>query len=421
MSNTNTDESVVVIGAGIIGIACAHYLAADGRKVIVLDKGAIAGGCSHGNCGHVIPSHVLPLNSPGAMKAAILSLFDRAAPFRVKPQLKPSFLWWMMQFARYCTNARMLEGARCLKTILDSSFDEFESLLKEGVFSCDWKKSGLLYLYQSQRAFDDFAKTDALLTERFGVSAQPITGEELPGFDPAIKSGLAGGFFYQNDALLRPDMLARTWAATLRERGVEFVEYCDVHGFQKEGQRIKSVKTSKAAFCADHIVLAAGALSGALAKEFDCAIPVIPGKGYSVTVSRPARSPKTSVVLPERNVAITPFDDGLRFGSMMEFVGYDNTIPAYRVRQLKESATSYLHSAVPTGHEEEWFGWRPMTWDSLPIISRTPKLSNAVVATGHGMLGVMLAPGTGRLTAEILGERPRHIPDQPFSLARFAN
>jgi len=387
----------------------------------VLDKGSVAGACSHGNCGHVIPSHILPLNSPGAMKAAIASLFDSTAPFRVKPQLKPSFLWWMVQFARHCTHRRMLEGANHLKTILDSSFTEFEELLKEGAFKCEWRKSGLLYVYKSQRVFDDYVKTDALLTQRFGVAARRIAGDELPVFDPALKPGLAGGFFYQNDALLRPDLLATTWATQLRGKGVEFVEHCDVHGLEKEGARIKTVKTSKGDFCTDDVILAAGALSSTLAAEFDCAIPVLPGKGYSVTVPRPTQCPKTSIVLPERNVAITPFAEGLRFGSMMEFVGYDDAIPAYRVRQLKESANSYLQTAAPVTHDEEWFGWRPMTWDSLPIIGRAPKLANAVIATGHGMLGVMLAPATGRLTAEILGERPRHIPDQPFSPIRFTN
>ncbi len=421
MSRRPSDGSVIVIGAGIIGIACAHYLARAGRQVTVLDQGTIAGACSHGNCGHIIPSHVLPLNTPAALKTGILSLFNPAAPFRVKPQLRPSFNYWMMQFARRCTRGHMLQSAAHLKSILDSSFKEFEKLFGEGALDCDWRKSGLLYAFKSKRSFDEFAKTDTMLTRHFGVTAARIEGDALAVFDPALKPDLAGGFFYEQDALTRPDQLASAWVRQIREDGVEFVEHCEVQTLEKESGKIKNVTTSKGVYSADGIVLAAGAFSGAFAKELECSIPILPGKGYSLTVPRPEQCPRTSVIMPERNVAITPFSNGLRFGSMMEFVGFDDSIPKARMRQLKESGMAFLCAPPADGDKEEWFGWRPMTWDSLPIIGRAPKLKNVLIATGHGMLGLMLAPATGRLIAEMLEDRPRHIPDAPFSPARFNN
>ncbi len=421
MSRNNANGSVVIIGAGIIGIACAHYLAQAGRQVTVLDRGTIAGACSHGNCGHIIPSHVLPLNAPAALKTAMLSLFNPKASFRVKPQLRPSFINWMMQFAMHCTQRRMLDGAAHLKSILDSSFKEFEALNEQGTLDCDWRHSGLLYAFKSKRGFEDFAKTDAMLARQFGVRAQRIEGDALSTFDPALKPDLAGGYFYEQDALTRPDRFAAAWVQRLRDTGVEFVEHCEAQSLEKTDGKITRVTTSKGVYGADDIVIAAGALSGGFAKELACSIPVLPGKGYSLTVPRPAQCPKTSVILPERNVAITPFSDGLRFGSMMEFVGFDNSLPQHRMRQLEESGTAYLRTAPPDGAREEWFGWRPMTWDSLPIIGPVPKLNNAFIATGHGMLGLMLAPATGRLIAEMLDKRPVHIPDAPFSPARFNN
>jgi len=218
---------------------------------------------------------------------------------------------------------------------------------------------------------------------------------------------------------LRPDMLAITWADQLRRNGVQIIEHCEVLGVEKDVARINLVKTSKGDFATSDVILAAGALCGTLGAMFDCDIPVIPGKGYSVTISRPEKCPKTSLVLSEKNVAITPFSDGLRFGSMMEFVGYDDSIPDHRLRQLTQSADAYLDIDSSQPPEKPWFGWRPMTWDSLPMIGRLPNLKNGAIATGHGMLGVMLAPATGRLIAEIIGERPRHIPDAPFSPSRF--
>lgn len=413
------DGSVVIIGAGIIGIACAHYLAADGRKVTVLDKGTIADGCSYGNCGQITPSHVLPLNSPDAIKSGVLSLFDSRAPFRVKPQLEPVFINWMLQFARRCTHGRMIEAATSLKSILDSSFQEFESLLDGGVVDCDWNKSGTLYVYRSQKMFEAFAKTDDLLTRHFAVSAKRLSGADLPAFEPALRQDLAGGYFYEQDALVHPSRFAKAWVRKLQNDGVKFVENCEVISLDKEGARIKSVMTSKGVYEADDVVLAAGAFSPTLAREFECAIPVLPGKGYSVTVARPSVCPKVSMIMPEHNVAITPFAEGLRFGSMMEFVGFDSDIPEFRTRQLKECGKAYLRMETPKAHEEEWFGWRPMTWDSLPIIGRVPGLDNGLLATGHNMLGLTLAPATGRLIAEMLGERPTHVDIDAFSPARF--
>ena len=234
-------------------------------------------------------------------------------------------------------------------------------------------------------------------------------------------SGLAGGFYYQDDALLRPDQLAAAWASELRDAGVEFVENCNVTALEKSEARIRTVVTTDGAYDVEGVVIAAGAFSPQFAADLECNIPVLPGKGYSITFPRPATHPKTAAVLPERNVAVTPFEDGLRFGSIMEFVGFDDALPEKRVMQLKQSARDYYRAPPSEDPKDAWFGWRPMTWDSLPIIGRAPKVKNAVIATGHGMTGLMMAPGTGRLAAEIIGERAPHIPAAPFSPARFAH
>ncbi|MDE0226801.1 MAG: FAD-dependent oxidoreductase, partial [Gammaproteobacteria bacterium] len=142
--------------------------------------------------------------------------------------------------------------------------------------------------------------------------------------------------------------------------------------------------------------------------------------GYSVTTTRPGACPRHAMLFAEHRVGATPFSDGFRLGSMMEFSGFDETIPAGRIRQLVDSARHYLHE--PAGGEvlETWCGWRPMTWDSLPIIGAVPGLANAVLATGHHMLGMTMAPATGRLVAEMISRKTTHIDPTPFSPARFS-
>lgn len=412
-------ETVIVVGAGIVGIACAHYLSKAGFRVTVIDQGAIAGACSHANCGYICPSHVLPLTEPGAIGMAIRSLLNPRAPFRVKPQLSPALWNWMWQFARRCNHRQMLIAGKHLQTILDASIDEYRKLIPEQSLNCEWKENGLLYVLQTERGMQHFSETDQLLTEHFGVSARRIDGEELPAFDPALKPGLAGAFHYPGDASVRPDLLNAQWATRLAERGVQFVEHCELLGIQKSSGQLSALQTSQGELGADHIVFATGAWSSRWSADLECRLPVQPGKGYSITMSRSEPCPRYPILFPEHKVGVSPFDGGYRLGSMMEFSGYDTTIPEHRIQQLRDSAKPYLVAPVDGAAQETWFGWRPMTWDSLPIIGRLPKLANAFVATGHNMLGLTLAPATGRLIAEMLTGQATHLDASPYSPERF--
>jgi D-amino-acid dehydrogenase len=419
MGDSSQNESVLVVGAGIIGIACAHYLSRAGFKVTVIDQGTIAKACSYGNCGYICPSHILPLTEPDAIQKAIASFFTPEAAFRVKPRWSPAFWNWMWQFAKRCNHRQMLAAGAHLKSLLDSSMAEFKKLMAEQSLECEWRESGLLYVMQTASGMRGFAETDHLLSKHFGVEARRIDGEELPDFDPALKRGLAGAFYFENDAFVRPDRLATAWVENLKKDGVTFIEECAMESLEKRGSSVTSINTSRGAMRADHFVIAAGAWSANLAEHLDCRIPIEPGKGYSVTMERPDICPRYPMLLPEHNVGVTPFAEGYRLGSMMEFVGFDTSIPESRIQQLRESATSYLVEPFTDVIQETWYGWRPMTWDSLPIIGHAPGLENTYLATGHNMLGMSLATVTGKLIAEIVQQQETHIEIDPFSPTRF--
>ena len=410
---------VIVVGSGIIGIACAHYLSAAGLRVTVIDQGTIGGACSHGNCGYICPSHVLPLTEPGAIGTAVKSLFTPNAPFRVKPRLSLAFVKWMWQFAKRCNHRQMLLAGKHLKAILDSSMQEYKRLMRDEALRCQWKETGLLYVLQTEHGMNSFAKNDRLLTEHFGVTARRLEGRDLAAFDPALKPGLAGAFHYPNDTSLCPEWLHESWSQRLKERGVTFVEHCQLKHFQKSNGRVLQLVTSQGTLQADRFVIATGAWSSRLSSELECPIPIEQGKGYSVTMSRPDPCPRYPMLFPEHRVGVSPFEHGYRVGSMMEFAGFDTSIPARRIQQLQNSASHYLGSPVSVGELQTWYGWRPMTWDSLPIIGRTPRLENVYLATGHNMLGMSLATATGKLIAELMFGHSPHIDPAPFSPQRF--
>ena len=327
----------------------------------------------------------------------------------------------MWQFARRCNHQTVLSSGKHLQSILDASMVEYRRLIPEHSLQCEWKEDGLLYVFLTQRGIDSFAETDRLLGEHFGVSANRISGVELPEFDPGLKPGLAGAFHYPGDTSVRPDRLSAQWTDRLRSRGVEFIEHCPLESIQKSDGRIEGLITARGELEADYYVFAMGAWSTNWSEQLDCQIPIQPGKGYSVTMARPELCPQHPILFPEHKVGVSPFDQGLRLGSMMEFAGYDTSIPRQRIDQLRDSARPYLVAPVDGVAEETWYGWRPMTWDSLPIIGATPKLGNAYLATGHNMLGLSLAPATGRLIAEIITGRSPHIDPSPFRPSRFSS
>jgi D-amino-acid dehydrogenase len=413
------DRSVIIVGAGIIGIACAHFLNRRGFNVTVIDQARIARGCSHGNCGYICPSHALPLTEPGAIRTALRSLVRPSDPFRIKPRFSLDLWNWLWQFGRRCTHTQMLAAGHHLQAILDSSMREYRTLMAEDPIDCDWTERGLLYVLRTDRALHEFAKTDQLLRDEFGVAATRLSGHDLTDFEPALKPGLAGAFHYPADVSVRPDRLNSNWAARLRQRGVRFIENCELTAVSKSNGHVTGLQTSHGPMTSRHALFAAGALSSRLASQLNCRIPIEPGKGYSVTMRRPALCPQHPMLFPEHRVGVSPFEDGYRLGSMMEFVGFDATIPARRIQQLRDSAVPYLREPYTDDVEEQWYGWRPMTWDSLPIIGQVPGLQNAWLATGHNMLGLTLAPATGRLIAELIENRPTHLEAAPFSPLRF--
>jgi D-amino-acid dehydrogenase len=258
------------------------------------------------------------------------------------------------------------------------------------------------------------------MTEEFHCPAWRYEGHELEPLEPALNPGLAGGYYYEDDAHLRPDRLMASWRRVLEGEGVTIREHCALRGFMREDGHARAALTEGGDLEAEAFVVATGAWTPQLNRHLGCRIPIQPGKGYSLTMPRPASCPSMPLIFPETRVAVTPFKTGYRLGSTMEFAGYDATIDPVRLQLLKDGARPYLREPYCEPIEEAWYGWRPMTYDGLPIIDRSPALSNVLIAAGHNMLGLSMAPATGRLVAELLGGRPTHIDPAPYRVGRFS-
>ncbi|TWU45620.1 D-amino acid dehydrogenase small subunit [Novipirellula aureliae] len=410
---------VVVIGGGVVGIACAHYLNLGGFRVTVVDKSRIGSGCSHGNCGYISPSHALPLAEPGALTKTFKAMLKPNSPMRIRPGLNVSLWKWLLKFSLRCNANDCNQSGRAIHPLLTSAMQLYEELVDSFHLNCEWTRQGLMFVYENQSAFDSYASTDELLRRDFNEPAKRFTKAELLDFEPSLREHVVGAWYFEHDAHLRPDRLLESWRDSLLERGVEFVEQQALTGINEQDGAADRVLLSSQTIDADEFVIATGAWTPQLEKILRYQIPIQPGKGYSVTMPRPQVCPETPMIFPEHKVAVTPWQSELRLGSMMEFIGFDSRIDPKRLRLLTEVARRYLKSELPTEFSETWCGWRPMTYDSTPVIDRCPSFSNVYIAAGHNMLGLSMAPATGKLIGEMISGKPTHLAVEPYRADRF--
>lgn len=343
----------------------------------------------------------------------------RNSPFSVKPRFSKSFISWFWNFSRRCNHADMMSAGVGIHALLQSSKQLYQQLIADQSIECEWQEVGMMFVFDEEKDYLAFEKTDCLIRENFGVGATPYDGQQLVELEPAIKPGFGGAWHYEGDCHLRPDKLMSELRRKMEHRGVEIVEQFSVDRFVVENGRGRAVQAGNQTIEADHFVVATGAMTPFLNKHLGMNVPIEPGKGYSITMPKPKRMPRIPIIFEDSHVAITPMQSGYRIGSTMEFVGYDRSINPKRLALLKSAAEKYLYDPHCEPVEEEWFGWRPMTWDGKPIIDRSPAMKNVWIAAGHSMLGLSMATGTGRLITEmILGETP-HIDPSHFSASRF--
>lgn len=418
---------MVVIGGGVIGAACAHYLSRSGWQVTIVEQKQFGSGAAHGNCGYVCPSHILPLPGPGVIRKTLKAMFSPDSPFSIKPRFDLSLWSFLFQFARRCNRKDMLAAGVTLQKMLNSSHALYEELFSTEPLEAEWQKSGILYPFLHQAGMEHFAENNQLLQEHFGHSADRYDADEVSKLEPALKSGMAGGWYFPGDAHLRPDKLMSSWKSLLEARGVSILEWHEFQGFsngKSNGTAAKTnrpacAKTSKGDVEADAFVVATGAWTPLLNQHLGCHVPIQPGKGYSLTMPRPGRCPRIPLIFEEHRVAVTPWPSGYRLGSIMEFAGYDESLHPKRIEMLRSGASHYLHEPTAEPIIEQWYGWRPMTPDSLPIIDRSPTMANVFIAAGHNMIGVSMATATGKLIEELLNGSPTHVPIEPMSIKRF--
>lgn len=414
-------SDILVIGAGVSGLASALCLLERGRGVRVIDAGRVGGGSSHGNCGTLTPSHAGPLHAPGMVAQALRWMFTPDAPFYVRPRLDPSLWRWLLRFAARCNPRDWAASARPRAAILQASREAFPAWIADHGLHCEFAEPGADCVFRDAAQLEAYARLLPALQE-MGIASRLLDGREYLAAEPALREGVAGAVHFPGDAQLRPDRYVAELARAVVAAGGVVETGCEATGAEALADGVR-VATSLGERRARDVVLATGAWSPLLARSLGLGWlrgAMQPGKGYSITYARPSRVPRRPLTLYERKICVTVWEDGFRLGSTMEFCGHDASLNRRRLLALERGAAEYLHEPVGPVKREEWYGWRPLCWDDLPIIGRAPGHRHLWLATGHGMLGVSMSPATGRLLAELVTGQVPHLDPVPYSPERFA-
>jgi len=404
-------KHVVVCGAGVIGLCVALFLVRRGHHVTVIEREPEArDGCSFGNAGLIVPSHFVPLAAPGMVARGLRCLISPKSPFYIRPRLDADLAGWCWRFARSATEAHVARAAPLLRDLLLASRELFEELSGQTGNEFGLTRRGLLMLCRTTRAFDHQAAV-AAQAERLGVPARVLTATEASALDPGVRMDIAGAVHWPRDCHLTPPLLMATLLRLVREGGGTLLWSSEVTRWAHAGGRITAavVGASEREIGGDEFVLAGGSWSPAIVRDLALTLPLQPGKGYSLTLAQPRVLPQLCSILSEASVAVTPMGAALRVGGTMELSGFDPQVRPERVRQIAEAMPQYFPDFRPADFRDVpvWHGFRPCSPDGLPYVGRAGRFQNLCVATGHAMMGVSLAPITGRLVADIIsGEMP---------------
>jgi D-amino-acid dehydrogenase len=414
-------KPTLIIGGGIVGLFSAYYLNKAGIEVTVIDRTDLNENCSTGNAGMIVPSHIIPLAAPGMISKGISWMFSSKSPFYIHPRLDMKLAKWCLLFFKAANEAQVKKAIPYLKNLSFLSkalYLDFRSEHPEATLALQEK--GLMMVYQTQGVEKEEVE-GAHLARKYGLEAEVLTPEDIRKVEPNLELKARGAVLFPGDAHLDPGALYSFLKKYLAEKGVKFLANCQVLGFEKSSSKVQAVLTDQGRIEAEKILLCGGSWSGELAAMLGFSLPMMGGKGYSFLQENKPEIKQASI-LTEQKVAVSPYGDHIRFGGTMEIAGTDQSINMNRVKGIFESINRYYPDFQAKFPEEGkiWKGLRPCSPDGLPYIGVAPGYSNVLVGSGHSMMGISLAPATGKILAELHQQKDPSLEIAGFEVGRYA-
>ncbi len=410
---------VVIIGGGVIGVCSAYELVQRGLNVLLIEKGEIASGCSYGNGGLIVPSHCVPLASPGALGDGLRWMLDAESPFYIKPRLNAELFNWLIRFVYSSRRDVMLRSLPVLRDLLFSSAALFAELSKNAGFDFSYQRNGALWVCLSKERLEH-EKRETDLFEKFNIPVQLMNQSDVHELEPALLPSVVGGVYYPRDGHIDPAQFVVGLAEKARGLGAQLWTKTEAMGFETSNGMITCIRTTRGDIPPKQVILATGSWSADVVRSLKLRIPIQAAKGYSVTLENPDPSPKLPLLFGEARVVVNPLGNALRLAGTLEMAGMDFSFNMRRLDAIRKSSNEYLPGLAEAKVIEIWRGLRPCTPDGLPIIGRSADFKNLIVAGGHAMLGMSLGPVTGRLVSQLVCEEKTDVDLTPLRMERFS-
>lgn len=384
--------------------------------VVVLDRGEPGSAASSNNAGWVVPIMAAPVTSPGVLLRALVWLPRRTSPLGIAMSFEREQLSFLWSLARNCSRGRFEQAAEALADFAAAAPSEFVRYQTEGI-AFERHDSGILMMFRKRRNLEGW---ESHLSGAVEGMYKRVTSAEAAALQPAVK-GAPGAFaLCEGQARVDPRTFVTAVEAECRRLGVDILGKTEVTGFERAGSRVRAIRAGTLSIEPDVVVLSAGAWTGALCKHLEVRLPIRPGKGYGFDVRPLQGMSSVALYLSEARVNLSPLDAGLRVSGVMEFGGLDTVIDSTRANALLVAPQGYLRG-WPREQDKArpWVGLRPMTPDGLPCIGWLDGYDNVLIAAGHALFGVTLAPATAKALTDCvtLGRTPARI--APFRPARF--
>ncbi|MEI9597925.1 D-amino acid dehydrogenase [Moellerella wisconsensis] len=413
---------VLVLGAGVIGVTSAWYLARQGHEVIVIDRqDAVATETSAANAGQISPGYATPWGAPGIPLKAIKWMFEKHAPLAIRPDGTLFQLRWMWQMLKNCSDQRYAINKSRMLRLAEYSRDCLKQLRAETGIEYEGRQAGTLQLFRTQQQLDHAANDIAVLQQQ-GVAYQLLTADQLITAEPALEQAqhkLSGGLRLPNDETGDCQKFTQNLAIMAQDIGVRFKFGQQVQAILTAGNKVTGIQCDDEILTADSYVVAMGSYSTRLLTDL-VSIPVYPLKGYSLTlpIIDAERAPVSTVLDESYKIAVTRFDKRIRVGGMAEVVGFNLRLPPQRAETLKMVVNDLYQGAGDIEKATFWTGLRPMTPDGTPIVGAT-RYQNLFINTGHGTLGWTMACGSAKLLADIISGNCPEIAADDLSVRRY--
>lgn len=410
-------REVTVVGAGIIGIATAIYLQREGHRVTVIDRQAPGEGTSFGNAGSIAPSSIVPIALPGTLKHVPKWLRDPLGPLTLSWRQLPFLLPWFLHFQRACRLDRAQRAASILRSLNGPAVDAYTELLAAAGAPELLRREGMLHVYKTENGFNASAFGRKLRTEN-GCVVELVDAEKIRELAPGLAPEYRWGFYLPDNAHVRnPSRVVKVLAEYFTRNGGTLV-HATVTDIKCDTNGPVALETDAGPRSAEYVVIAAGFASGRLAARLGTRVPLAPERGYHIEIPGAAPAQKCPVTDGGARFVATPMEGGLRIAGTSEFRAADAPPNWARAAALATLATKMFPGMKAVDYTR-WMGTRPSTPDSAPVIGRSPRHKQVLFAFGHGHWGLMAAPATGQLIADLIAARTPRIDITPFRTERF--